>query len=103
LGPDLEALLDVCDADAAGLKRGVRILDVQALRHKIEEVAAETPAQSLDSPLTGNEIIALVGGEPGPWVGEAKEALAEEVIAGRIEPGDKKNAESFLIGLHRRK
>lgn len=99
LGHDLEALLDVCDADAAGLKRGVRILDVQALRRKIEEVAAETPPQALESPLSGVEILAILGGEPGPWVGEVKSALAEEVVAGRIQPGDKGEAEEFVLGL----
>ena len=98
LGPDLEMLLDLCDADAAGLKRGVRVLNIPAIRAQIERLAEETPPQTLTSPLSGIEIMALGKGEPGPWVGEMKAALAEEVIAGRIEPGDKFAARNFVVG-----
>lgn len=96
MGDDLSLLLDLCDADAKGLKAGVRALDIGVVRTRIEAVAAATPAPALGSPLDGDEIMGLIGGGPGRRVGEAKAALGDEVVAGRIAPGDKAAARSFL-------
>lgn len=55
-----------------------------------------TPVQDLESPLDGNEIMALYPDFPaGPWVGEVKRFLTEEVVCGRLDANDKKRAEGL--------
>ncbi|HRK23081.1 MAG TPA: HD domain-containing protein [Fimbriimonadaceae bacterium] len=96
LGPDLGRLLDVVEADASALRPGVKAMDVPAIRRQIEEVARMTPAQSLESPLSGEEIMDELGLEPGPDVGRRKTWLIEQVLEGRLTPDDKAAARVLL-------
>lgn len=97
LGPDLDRLLALVDADARGLKPGVKAMDVEAIRRRIEEVRNATPAETLQSPLSGREIMDLLGMEEGPEIGQAKSALLEEVLEGRLAPGERVGATRFLL------
>lgn len=96
LGPDLERLLTVVEADASALKPGVRTMDVEAIRNRILEVATSTPAHSLESPLSGDEIMAFLKLESGPQVGMWKSWLLENVLEGRLGPEDKVRAFEIL-------
>lgn len=96
LGPDLDRLMEVVEADASALKPGVKVMDVGAIRRRIEEVAAATPAQTLESPLSGDEIMRICGLEPGPEVGKRKAWLLEQVLEGRLAPGDGEEAARLL-------
>lgn len=96
LGDDLERLLALVEADAASLKPGVRKLDLGPIRAQIEAVQRETPRTSLVSPLSGREIMEVLGLEPGPAVGEAKAWLLEQVLDGRLAPGDTEEAQRML-------
>src|SRR5579872_1986829 len=80
LGDDLPRLLSLVEADAGALKVGVRVLDLSQIRQRVAEVQAATPRETLDSPLSGAQIMELFKLEPGPAVGNAKTYLLEQVI-----------------------
>lgn len=96
LGKDLDRLLNLVDADANALKTGVRVMDVDAIREKIVQVQLQTPASSLASPLSGQEIMEIAGVPPGPEVGKLKRLLDEAVIEGKFTPDDKEAAIAHL-------
>lgn len=96
LGDQLGNLLDLVEADAAALKRGVRVLDLQPIRRKVEAIANETPAHRLESPLDGEAIMRITGLGPGREVGALKRRLTDEVVEGRLAPGDVEAAEAWL-------
>ena len=45
---------------------------------------------AMADPLSGEELMAIAGRGPGPWVGRAKAAIREAMIEGTIPPGDRK-------------
>ncbi|WP_158409161.1 CCA tRNA nucleotidyltransferase [Fimbriimonas ginsengisoli] len=96
LDGDLERLLQLVEADANGLKAGVRVMDLGPIRKRIAEVQQATPRSTLDSPLSGQEIMEITGLTPGPEVGRLKQALTEMVIEGDLAPGDKASATAWL-------
>lgn len=96
LGEDVEALLALVEADASALKPGVRVIDLEPIRRRIEAVRAVTPPSSLESPLSGAEIMEALALEPGPQVGQAKRWLLEQILEGRLKPGDRDGALELL-------
>ncbi len=46
-----------------------------------------------ESPLTGDDLIAMFGLPPGRWIGDVKERLSALVLDGRLKPGDREAAE----------
>jgi len=96
LGDDLEDLLVVVEADVSSLKPGVRQMDLGPIREQIAAVSHETPRETLESPLSGEEIMELLGIEAGPEVGKWKQFLTEKVLEGDLAPGDKDAAKAFL-------
>lgn len=98
LGDQLERLLALVEADAGALKPGVKVMDVAAVRKRLEEVRTSTPASMLESPLSGSEIMALTGLPEGPEIGRVKAMLLEKVLEGELAPGDKEGARAFLDG-----
>lgn len=99
LGPWLDHLLDLVEADASGLKRGVRVLDLTQVRGQLESVRKETPIEKLQSPLSGQEIMTLTGLPEGKRIGELKDGLTEAVIQGTLEPGDKERAATIVLSM----
>lgn len=93
---DLELLLRLVEADAASLRPGLKTLDLDAIRATLEKVAAQAPPDRLTSPLSGEAIMALLDIEGGPLVGKVKRWLQEEVLEGRLEPGDTARAASLV-------
>lgn len=96
LGPDLDALLDLVEADASSLAPGVRKLDLGPVRERLREVAEATPVDSLKSPLSGERIAAVLGLPPGREIGRAKAFLLEKVLEGTLAPDDEAGAEAAL-------
>jgi poly(A) polymerase len=94
--PDLVSLVE---ADLKGLKQGAGTVDAGAIRATLEAVAAESPPETLHSPLTGEEIMQALGVEPGPELGRIKARLTDAVLEGKIEPGDREAALSLLREL----
>jgi poly(A) polymerase len=91
-------LLDVARADtrASAFSDTAGIDDLEARMARLD---AETDGRPnpFDSPLDGEEIMAMAGGRrPGPWVGAAKRALSDAVVEGEVAPGDREAARAWL-------
>jgi poly(A) polymerase len=97
LGDQTERLLDLVEADANGLKAGVRVLDLIAIRRRLQEVAEVTPIEQIRSPISGERIMQLTGLSPGPQVGQIKQSLTERVLEGELLPADIERAEAFAL------
>jgi poly(A) polymerase len=92
----LEDLLDLSSADVTSKRQErIRAADarVSALRQRIETIRAEEDVEKLASPLDGNELMALFGGSPGPWIKQVKDRLLAAVLDGELAPDDKTGAE----------
>ncbi len=99
LGDQTERLFQLVEADSNGLKTGVKVMDLSAIRTQIAAVQAVTPRSSLESPLSGEEIMEATGIESGPDVGRLKTLLTEKVLDGELEVGDKEGAIQILQNL----
>jgi poly(A) polymerase len=96
LDDELENLFALVQADADGLKPGVKVLNLQPIRDMVDKTRRETPRQSLESPLTGAELMEVLGIGPGPEIGKWKAWLTEKVLEGELAPNDKDGARSLL-------
>jgi poly(A) polymerase len=94
-------LLALALADLRGylpepIDRGLWVLQsLEERRRQIDEAEArEAQLSSLGprSPLDGTELLALSAREPGPWVGQLKGYLCQEVEARRLGQDDKRAA-----------
>jgi poly(A) polymerase len=65
---------------------------VQGLREHIERLREQHALDQLQSPLDGNELMAIYGRPPGRWIAGVKDHLREMVIDGALAPGDKEAA-----------
>jgi poly(A) polymerase len=99
LDDQTERLLQLVDADANGLKASVRRLDLQPIRQRIQEVQTATPRETLQSPLSGAEIMALTGLPSGREVGRLKQMLTERVLDGDLAPDDVDGARALLAQI----
>lgn len=98
---EVEDLLSLVDADTRALKPGLHTLDLAPIRSRLQEVGKVTPRSTLESPLSGEEIMALLGIEPGPEVGRIKSLLLDKVLEGELPPGDKDTATAILKEMYR--
>lgn len=91
----LEYLLDLSRADITSYrddkkKRAEALVAELATRcRQLKEEAERVP---LKSPLDGNELMAMFGRKPGPWLRPVKEHLLGLVIDGVLSPDDKEEA-----------
>ena len=67
--------------------------DLAGLQARMEQIEAESHITQAVSPLSGEEIIALLHLKPGPLVGKIKAVLTDAVVAGDLAPDDKAGAE----------
>ena len=94
LGPSLPAAIDLGRADAAAHALGhppPRSPKFDALEERVRLLGREPP-EMLDSPLNGRDLMERYHRPPGPWIREIKDALRDEVLDGRIRPGDREAA-----------
>jgi poly(A) polymerase len=101
LDGNVDRLLALVEADASSLRPGVRALDLSPIRDQVARVARETPVRTLQSPLSGEEIMTIAGVPAGPEVGRLKNLLTEAVIEGQLAPNDKAGAERLLMAAGR--
>jgi poly(A) polymerase len=96
MGDQTDRLLALVEADANGLKAGIRVLDLAQVRARLAEVETRSPVSTLKSPLSGDRIMELTGIAPGPEVGRIKDLLTEKVLEGELMPDDQAGAETIL-------
>ena len=66
---------------------------VDALYERCKEIEAQEEVEKLTSPLDGNELMQIFGGQPGLWIGRVKDYLLELVLDGELGQEDKEEAE----------
>ena len=93
---EVDDLLSLVDADTRALRPGLKTLDLDPIRARLNEVALATPRSTLESPLSGDEIMELLHLEPGPEVGRIKNILLDKVLEGELAPGDKEKAVEMI-------
>jgi len=95
-GDDMPDLLALALADRRGYAPGSSTSEIEELRRRIERILINVPVHKIESPLNGREIMEVLGLPPGPKVKEAKQFLLDEVLEGRLQPGDKDSAKRLL-------
>lgn len=102
-GDHLDDLVKLTGADKAAAKRDMPQADLEAFMAHVAHVKQGLAGQGISSPLDGQEIIDLLGIEPGPRIGEVKAFLEHEIIEGNLLPGDKAAAAEMVIRKYLRK
>jgi len=91
LGPSLGDAILLARADAAGHAFGTPSADrpkfdhLEARIRDLDRVQVET----LQSPLTGHDLMQRYQRAPGPWIRHIKDTLREEVLEGHLAPDDR--------------
>jgi poly(A) polymerase len=95
---NLPDLLDLSRADITSYradKISRAIARVAELAERCQHLKEEAERVPIKSPLDGNELMALFGRPPGPWLRPIKEHLLSLVIDGALSPDDKEQAASI--------
>lgn len=66
---------------------------VDALYERCKVIEAQEEVEKISSPLDGNELMQLFGGQPGPWIRQVKDYLLGLVLDGVLGQEDKEEAE----------
>jgi poly(A) polymerase len=97
-GETIDDLLDLAVADGASDRdEPYEVVEarIQELRERIQQVQTQVKEQPIQSPLDGNELMALFGRKPGPWLRDVKRHLCNLVIEGMLQSDDKETAKTF--------
>jgi poly(A) polymerase len=65
---------------------------VDDMRARCEQLQAEADIAMIKPPLDGDELMAMFGRTPGPWIRPIKERLLAMVLDGDLAPDDKNGA-----------
>jgi len=94
-GRHIERLLALVEADSASLRLSrVKLEELAELKRRVGQIMGTMPRPR--SPLTGQQIMEILGIGPGESVGRAKDAIIEAVVEGEILP-EEDAARQFLI------
>lgn len=91
----VDTLLKLARADITGSaprRRRIAEESWRSLKSRVEEIREKDAIERLKSPLDGNELMALFGRGPGPWIKPVKDYLEREVVEGRLAQDDKDRA-----------
>ncbi|CAN5803151.1 CCA tRNA nucleotidyltransferase [soil metagenome] len=94
-GRTFEDLVDLAAADVTSARESrqrAAARRIEGLREHFARLEAQRTLEQLQSPLDGNELMAMFDRPPGRWIGEIKERLREMVIDGDLDPDDKEAA-----------
>jgi poly(A) polymerase len=98
-GDVFEDLLDLAAADVTSAnvrKQAAAQARVAGLRAHWERLEQQAALDSLQSPLDGDELMAMFDLPPGIWIKVVKERLRELVIDDELAIGDKAAAERLV-------
>ena len=70
--------------------------EIDQLEQRMTELDRGGEVSRMRAPLSGDDIVAIGGRGPGPWVGTVMRAIEEAVIEGDVEPGDSAAARVWL-------
>jgi len=87
VGPEDPVSL-IYTSGTTGKPKGVLYSHRALVLHTLGQAAV----QDLESPLSGDDLMERYHLPAGPWIGEIKSALKEEVVEGRLSPGDREQA-----------
>lgn len=94
-GPHLDDLLDLAESDVTSARaerqRAARNR-IAALRRHVARLEAERELADYQSPLDGQELMALFDRPPGKWIATIKDHLKNLVLDGDLDPSDKEGA-----------
>lgn len=99
LGADWRLMMRLIDADRRGMKQGILKADLEEIVQKLERVNSEQAAPTFEPPLSGLEIMEILGIEPGPEVKRWKTWLTGKVLDGELGGSDKELARTMLIEI----
>lgn len=103
LGPSLESLFELYFADVSGLAPQFRSPEIgESLQARIAADTDSHPISIFVSPLSGDQLIDLLGVPASPLIGRIKHYLQDEVIDGRLSPGDTEGAKILAIAFKER-
>ena len=100
-GDDLDDLFILCRADiTSGNPEKVRrhLANFDFVVRRVQEVREKDELRAFQSPVRGDEIMALTGLKPGPLVGKLKKAIEEAILEGII-PNDHDAARDYLLQI----
>ncbi|MDI6827993.1 MAG: RNA nucleotidyltransferase, partial [Armatimonadota bacterium] len=95
-GDDISDLLALSMADRRGYGPNVSTDELEELEQRIEKILLKVPVHKIESPLNGREIMRILNIPPGPRLKEIKQFLLDEMIEGRLAPGDKETAKKLV-------
>jgi poly(A) polymerase len=101
-GEDLEDLFKLSRADVTTRredKRRAALRRVDELRARCEAIRAREDVAKIHSPIDGNDLMALFGRGPGPWIKPIKEHLLSLVLEGELDQHDRETAERIAREL----
>jgi poly(A) polymerase len=96
-GQELDALIALTRADKAASNQAMPSADLDELERRIAEVKAKMDVAAIRSPLDGREIMELLGIPPGSVLRRIKEFLVNEILEGRLAPGDSNRARELVV------
>jgi poly(A) polymerase len=101
-GDVLHDLLDLAAADVTSgraHKQRAAARRVQGLRDHIARLEEQQALAGLQSPLDGNQLMAMFDRPPGRWIADIKDHLRELVIDGELASDDKERAATIAHEL----
>ncbi|MCC7103730.1 MAG: CCA tRNA nucleotidyltransferase [Chloroflexi bacterium] len=101
-GDELDRLLQLSRADVTSQRadrRAAAARRVDELERRVEEIRAVEDVARIKSPLDGNDLMALFGLGPGPWIKPIKDRLQEMVVDGDLAPDDRERAAEIAQAL----
>ena len=93
-GEELEPLVTLSRADVTSYRqdrRDAARLRADEFEARVRELQEQEDIQKLQSPLDGNELMALFARPPGPWIRPVKDYLLNLVIEGQLSQEDKES------------
>jgi poly(A) polymerase len=92
---NVDMLLRLARADITGSaprRRHIAVASWESLKGRVDEVRAEDAVETLESPLSGNDLMQQFDRGPGRWIKGLKDYLQNEVVEGRLGKDDKDRA-----------
>jgi poly(A) polymerase len=99
LMPDLLDLVAADVTSARAHKQRAAAARVQGLRDHLARLEEQAALDQLQSPLDGNDLMAMFDRPPGRWIAEVKDHLREMVIDGTLSPDDTEGAATIAREL----